>query len=263
MRYRALAVLPALVWPGVAAAKFAPVEGVSYVYAIMDTREAGRFTSERRIVFRRADTGWTAELTVISADAVGTGNAATMSRGLLSALIGQHIRYRLDAQGAVVAVEDQDALIKRVGDAIGTAPGKSSTAARDAVADRMAKTLAALTPDAQRTLLASLLTPAIGGALADDPIGERPIAMPAGSAFGPGGTELIGTQVVTRGDVRTVIDTVAEGPSPGGAMTRIVQHREIDTATGIVMRNERRTETWLTATPDKRQVATSSATVAF
>ena len=255
-----------LLWPSVAFAKFAPVDGAALRYSVTEERGANRFTSERRIVFHKVAQGYTAELTIVAVDA-GTGDVAAMALRVMSTLVGRTISYDLSNQGLVVAVADQDMLFATIiagFDAMGAA-GKDDSAARDAVAGRTAAALASLPDAAKRLLLGSLLTPVIGGALSDAQPGEGPVSLPASAPTGQSAA-LSGRQVVTRGaDGRLVIDTDVSGPGPASdapTMLRIVQHREIDGVTGLVLVNERRTDTWLTAKPDAVTTFRTRATLA-
>ena len=267
----------ALVWPGVAAAKFAPPLGKVLNYTVVDVREEGNFSAARRIVFSKAEQGYVAEVTIVSNGAAADSpRVGSMANRALAVLTGKTIRYHLNDQGLVVEIEDQDALMKAVVDGLSAMAGKSSDA-RSAAGTQIAGMVAALKPDAQRTLLASLLSPAIAGvAEAEAKPGQRPIALPAGSSMGQQ-AELKGTETVARfnGDLISVESDV-EGPAPGALaagvpgsdvaargtpMMRIVQKRVVDPATGLVFFNERRTERWLSTAPDERQTSRSTATL--
>lgn len=264
---RLLLALVLLCWPGVALAKFAPVDGQVWRFSLADERGDVRRTQERRIVFHKAAQGYTADLTIVVAD-TGAGDIGAMAARVVSALTGRTIRYDLNDQGMVVGVEDQDALMATLVAAFGAmgSAGKDASPERQAVAAQAAAMLGALPYDAKRLLLAALLTPAIGGALSDAQPGEAPVSLPAGSPLGQS-TELKGRQIVSRGaDGRLIVDTDVSGPAanatraslPGAGMVdpaavpmlRIVQHREIDAATGLVLVNERRADSWLSTKPD-------------
>lgn len=267
---RPLLALALVCWPGAALAKFAPVDGQQLRLSVTEDRAGTRFTSERRIVFRKADTGYTADLTIVAAGtAGGERDVGAMARRVMNALVGRTIHYRLDAAGRVVAVDDQDSLIATIVAAFGAmgGAGKDASPERQAVAARAAAAIGALPFESQRALLASLLTPVVGGALAEAVPGESPVTLPASSPMGQG-AELKGRQVVTRAaNGRIVIDIDATGTAtPGGAaepaMIRVVQHREIDPATGLVFVNDRRTDTWLAGRPGNIQTIRNVATLA-
>jgi len=255
---RLLLALALLCWPSLALAKFAPVDGQALRYAVVEERAGTRFTSERRIVFRQAEQGYTAELTIVAVDATGgEADVGAMARRVLMALVGRTIRYRLTETGLVAAVEDQDALMATIVAGFGAmgSAGKDTSPERQAVASRTAAALSALPAGAKQSLLASLLSPVIGGALSEAQPGEGPITLPASSPTGQS-AELKGRQVVIRAaDGRLFIVSDVSGPGPGSVsdtptMLRIVQHREIDGVTGLVLVNVRTTDTWITDKPD-------------
>jgi hypothetical protein len=151
----------------VTAPGFAPADGVVLRYTVVDERTDGaavtRFASSRRIVFDETATGYRAELTILSVDAAGERDVAAMSRRLMSALVGRTIRYHLAAQGAVLAVEGQAALMALIVGAVGkvSKAGNGDSTARADAADKFAASLAAMPEATQRRVLASFLTCAI------------------------------------------------------------------------------------------------------
>lgn len=259
--------LPALLVVAIAAPSFAPADGVALRYTVVDERNDGttvsRFTSSRRIVFHRTASGYRAELTILSVDAVGARDVAAMSRRLMSALLGRTIRYQLDAQGSVTAVEDQAALMALIVATVGkvAGAGKVDSTARSDAADKFAASLSAMPEAAQRRMLASFLSSVIdssGGGV----LGQRTVAVPMASSLAQAVT-LPGTETVTRtANGRIAIGTVATGPGAGESGVRIVRHREIDPSTGLVMLDDRQTESWLSSSPTKRNLVRIVATLA-
>lgn len=271
----ALAALLTVAAPAVAASSFAPADGVALRYTIVDERSDGatvtRFTSARRVVFRKTATGYRAELTILSVGAVGVRDLAAMSRRLMSALVGRTIRYQLDSQGAVIAVEDQAALIALIVATVGkaSAAGTADSAARADAADKFAASLAAMPEAAQRDMLASFLSSVIDTSGGGMP-GRRAVVVPMTSSLAQP-VSLPGSETVGRTSKGWIaIDTEATGPITSGAGqpqgksgVRITRHREIDPATGLVMLDDRRTETWLGSAPMKKNVIRSLATLAI
>lgn len=257
----------------VAAPAFAPVDGVALRYTLVDERGDGasvaRFTSSRRIVFHKTATGYLADLTILSVDAAGERGVAAMSRRLMSMLVGRTIRYQLDARGAVIAVENQAQLMALIVAAIGktAAGGKDGSTVRSDAAGKFAASLATMPEAAQRGMLASFLTPVIDASGGGIP-GERAVVVPLASPLAQSAS-LPGTETIAR-TARgwMAIDTIATGaiiPASaeprGESGVRIVRHREIDPATGLVMLDDRRTETWLSAAPGRTNTVRSVATV--
>lgn len=264
---RFLLALALMCWPGAALAKFAPVEGQALRFTVAEDRAGTRFTSERRITFHKAEQGYTADLTIVSVDAAGgERDIGAMARRVMNALVGRTIRYQLNDAGMVVTVDDQDTLMTVLATAFSAmgGAGKDASPERQAVANRAAAAIGALPYDSQRLLLASLLTPVVGGALSEAKPGEMPITLPANSPMGQSAM-LSGRQTVTLGAAgRIVIDSDVSGPGPAGdapTTLRIVQHREIDPATGLVLVNERRTDTWITAKPEAVTTIRSASTL--
>ncbi len=258
MRLAALAVVLALA-PSAAFARFAPPEGKALRYAIVEERgdgaTASRFTTERRVVFHKTADGFTADLTVTAADATGNEKIAAMSRTVPAALMGRTIRYQLDGEGNVVAAEDQAALIALVADAFAAMPEVGPGA-------RIANTIRAMPEAQQRGMLASLLQPIAVADRADAPAVARAVTVPASSPLGQA-VALAGQETVSRDSAdRTVIDTVAEGSTGTDApMIRITTRLVVDRATGLLVSSERRTESWLPASPDKRTIAKTTSSV--
>jgi hypothetical protein len=258
MRLAALAVALALI-PSAAFARFAPPEGKPLLYSLVEERGEGvtatRFTTERRVLFHKTADGFTADLIVVSADATGNAEIAAMSRTVPRSLMGRTIHYRLDAEGHVVAVEDQAALIALMADAF-AAMSKAETAAKAAAAVR------AMPEKQQLGMLASLLQPMAVADRADAVAGTRAVTVPAASPLGQA-VALAGQETASRDSAgNIVIDTVAEGSTGADApMIRIATHLTIDRATGLLISSERRTESWLPAAPDKRTVSKSGSSV--
>jgi hypothetical protein len=258
MRLAALAVALTLA-PSTAFARFAPPEGKPLRYAIVEERGEGvtasRFTTERRVVFHKVSSGFTADLTVTAADATGNEKIAAMSRTVPAALMGRTIRYRLDGEGNVVAVEDQAALIALVAGAFAAMPEVGPGA-------RIAGTIRSMPEAQQRGMLASLLQPMALADRADALAASRAVTVPASSPLGQA-VALAGQETVSRDSAdRTVIDTVAEGSTGADApMIRITTRLVIDRATGLLISSERQTESWLPAAPDKRTVSKTTSTV--
>lgn len=275
MTRAAVLALPALLWASAAGARFAPPEGRTFLYAVTDTRGTGEgapivTTSERRVTFRKLPGGYGAELTVVSVEMTGPPAVAAMAGNFMKTLIGRTIRYRLDGGGAVIAVEDQAALIADVVAALramgGDGPNRGDAAAK------VAQSVAAAPEPAQRAMLASLLTGAIAADRTEAPAGTRAVTVPA-AALGKAVT-LPGRETVQRRADRVTITDQAEGAvgqvvsaapgadaAAGAPHLRVVDRVDLDPETGLLVSSERMVESWIDAAPDRRRVTHITATL--
>ncbi len=227
------------------AVSFSPPLGVPLAYTATETRnDAGverRFRSERQLVFRRAENGFVAEVTLTRADSAAADEVAGMFAAALGALEGRTIRIHLDRAGAVMSVEDGDALWERLLTALATMapPGKAEHARA------LSAALRKLPPGARTAMLGSLVTPLI----ADDEAALTPGSKAAASirARSPAGAPITipaTRHVSSTADGLLAIKTHAESdiPAPGGEQAHLTidRRRLIDPATGLVRRIEER-----------------------
>ncbi|WP_404371741.1 hypothetical protein AB5I39_04565 [Sphingomonas sp. MMS24-J45] len=260
---RAGAALVVLLWPSAAAAEFRPVEDRAYSYETVETRSADgvvrRFHAHRSVVFHRTDTGYAVTVTLDAVDE-GAGDATgRMFRAATGALLGKPLRFRLDPNGTVLDIEDADAAIALIADAI-----ERMTPHRDRSGDAriLASPLRRLPSERKRAMLGSILAPVIAGAAADQPSGTRTIRVPSRPPLPPG-TALAGIETVTRGPGKIVtVDIQADGAIDAAAPPETHGHdlaatahtptatirsrRTLDAATGLVRELRDRTETRVT-----------------
>lgn len=205
-----------------------------------------RFTSSRRIVFRRAGTGFRAEVTIESGAPATTGDddPAAMFRAGFARIAGQTIVLHLDPAGGVTAIDDQPAVWKAFLDGI-TALAPTGTGNLDRKrAGQVRAVLAALAsmpPERQRTTLASLVAPLIATdivAAGESP--PRAVRVPAGSAFGA--AHLDGIRAVRRVGSHLAVSVSAtgevtmrgpEGPAAGRVTLETL--RQVDPVCGLVL----------------------------
>ncbi|WP_447727084.1 hypothetical protein [Sphingomonas koreensis] len=205
-----------------------------------------RFTNARRIVFRRSDTGFRAEVTIESGEpaTAGDDDPAAMFRAGFARIAGRTVVLRLDPAGHVTAIDDQAAVWKAFLDGIGAlAPAGTGDLDRKR-AGRIRAILAALAPmppERQRAMLASLVEPLIAADIAAG--GEAPpraVRVPAGSSFGA--AQLDGIRAVRRNEGRLLASVSAAGEvsvqgSEGQIAGRVTieTERHVDPASGLVL----------------------------
>jgi len=205
-----------------------------------------RFVNARRIVFRRAGTGYRAEVTIESGApaTAGDDDPAAMFRAGFARIAGRTIVLHLDPDGRVAAIDDQAAVWKAFLDGIAAlAPAGADVVDRKR-AGRIRAILAAVTPmppERQRATLASLIEPLIAADIAA--AGEstpRAVRVPAGSAFGA--AQLDGIRAVRRVGGRLVASVSATGEvttrgTQGNVTGRVTLEtlREVDPRSGMVL----------------------------
>ena len=174
-----------------------------------------RFTNARRIVFRRAGTGYRAEVTIEAGAPVAEGydDPAAMFRAGFARIAGRTVALHLDTAGRVTAIEDQAAVWKAFLDGIAAlAPAGTGDLERKR-AGRIRATLSVLTPmppERQRATLASLVEPLIAADIAA--AGEAPpraVQLPATSPYGT--VQLDGIRTVRRVAEGLEVLVAAEG----------------------------------------------------
>ncbi|PCD01702.1 hypothetical protein COC42_16440 [Sphingomonas spermidinifaciens] len=216
---------------------FAPPPGVPLTLEIDHRQvEAGRperhYRSARRIVFERDGAGWRGTLTHGGASVDAPGDAFARA---LSATLAQPIVFRIDKAGAVVGVDEIEAVWGRLVAAMHAAAG-----------DRASAPLVALPPAARPGMLASLIGDAIEArAAGDGAFAEEPIDLPAAPVAGGGAPAMLPGKrsAAIEGD-RLVVRLAAAGPLalPAGATSSIERTTRIDPATGLLDERRERVE---------------------
>lgn len=255
------------------AATFAPPLDRPLRAAIEASRTDGgvtrRFTSTRSIVFRRAATGYRAEVTIErDLDAVsGEDDPTAMFRAGFARIAGRTVVMHLDPAGRVIAIDDQPAVWKAFLDGIAALVPAGKDEIDRKRAGRVRAILAVLTPmppERQRATIAALVEPLIAADLAA--AGEsppRPVRVPAGSAFGA--TQLDGIRAVRRQNGHLIVSVSAAGEvtqrTPAGEATGRVTletMRRVDPATGLVLESRDAVRTELAgASPATRLTVTT------
>lgn len=205
-----------------------------------------RFTNAKRIVFRRADAGFRAEVTIESAEPVheAEDDPTTMFRAGFARIAGRTVVLHLDPAGRVGAIDDQAATWKTFLDGIAAlAPTGTSDLDRKRSGQIRAilDALAMMPPERQRAMLGSLIDPLIAADIAAT--GEAPpraVRVPAGSAFGT--AQIDGLRAVRRSGERLVASVSAAGEvtmrGPNGQVAghvAIETERDVDPASGLVL----------------------------
>lgn len=219
-----------------AATGFAPPLDRAIDYVATDVREGGgrtlRFEMRRRVTFRRAADGLTAEVTTLGVDAT-PGPAGEMFAAMMRATIGRRVVFRLAPDGRIIDVDDLDghwrahvdaiAALARSGDA---RSGRASAIAAIAAGRRAAPRVQ------QIAILGDILTPVIATAV-PPPSAPHPITLP-GRAHDGTATTLTGTEAVSRaGD--GLLDLVRQSSgNVAGVATQVSLRQRIDPATGLV-----------------------------
>lgn len=220
-----------------------------------DAGIARRFTNARRIVFRRTDTGFRAEVTIESGTpaAADGDDPAAMFRAGFARIAGKTIVLQLDPAGRVTAIDDQAMVWRAFLDGIAAlAPAGSGDLNRKRAGQigAILAVLAPMPPERQRATLASLVEPLIAADItAAGELQPRAVRVPAGPAFGT--AQLDGVRAVRRAGGLLVVSVSAGGKvtmrGPGGPTTGHVDlenTRTVDPVTGLVLeeRDSVRTE---------------------
>lgn len=257
---RRLLLVPLALHAGAAYAEFHPREGHGYRYITRQTRVDGAtaraFTTERHVVFQRSATGFLAALTLDRIEQDAARDVAAMFQAALGALSGQTLRFVLDANGQIVAIENQAAVWQIIAEAMERMAG-SAGGARTSQAQALAAPLRAMPEARQRAMLASMLAPILGGDDAARTLGTRRVTLPVVSPLGSVVT-LVGEERASRGEGGVlVIETFAAGPidplvaprqlgnplNRKPVMARVTRVRRIDSRSGLVLESRDESET--------------------
>ncbi len=238
--------------PGPAVARFLPPEGQALRQVLIEERsEPGppqRFTTERELVFARTATGFAVTVTVLRADP-DAGDSGAMFAAAMAGLRGEPIVFQLDAEGRLLAIDDEAKVWMRLRGAIAAMAADSShpEPRRQQMLATLVTTLERLPPDQRRAILGSMIEQIVAGPLADRQPGTRAITRPART---PGGTETVlrGHELVKPAAGALVIETDARGRIAAATTPHVTPPAEIavsirqrvDAARGLVL--ESRTE---------------------
>lgn len=199
-------------------------------------RMRGVYRSTRTVRFHRDHDGLVAVLVVGPADRAATGPGADLFQRAMSALAGQTMRFRLDARGTVVRLDELDAHWQRLIDTV-------ARLSPDADGERFAAPLRGFPPAAQLRFLATMLDPILPDP-AGHPPGERPVKVaaraPAGTAMQLEGRE----RVARRGDGTVQVSVDATGDD-GQATVTLAGRDVFDATTGLRLSHEERRRTTL------------------
>lgn len=224
-----------------------------------------RYTATREIRFLRDGTGYRAEVTLGTASAEGPGDSDDLFESAFAAMAGRTIRFRLDGSGAVIAVDEREAVWAALCDAIiGVALARRATgnaAERAATTERIATPLRAMPAERQQAILASLIV----NLIETRPLtaGTTPVRLPGRSPLG-GSAMLDGTETVAREGTALRVERRSSGrvAVPGSTDSALLTSRTtrvIDPLSGLVRSATERVETRLGG---RVQVVTTTARIA-
>lgn len=219
---------------------FAPPLDQSFTIELEQTRSVaqvrGVFRSRRTIRFSRDRDGLAAVLTVGPPAQEAGGPDNDLFQRAMAALAGQTMRFRLDARGAAVGLDELDAHWRRLVETIArlSPTGKG---------ERYAAPLRGFPPAARLKFLASMLDPILPDPVAHPP-GERPVQVtaraPAGAPLELHGRE----RVARRGDGTLLVSVDATGDD-GRASVTLRRRDVLDPATGLRISHEEHRRTAL------------------
>ncbi len=261
-----LALSLAVLVPGTAVARLAPVPDKPYRHVLIEERsdERGmqRFVSERRLVFHPLPTGFALDLTILDASAPTNGSGA-MFAAALAGLKGRTVRFLLDQEGRIISIDDAAAVWAALCAAVDRAAAASppASAARQRAADAMAAAFRTLPANRRQDMLSSLVNATLAGALAARlPVEDGAISISARSPTGMP-VALPGRETVRIIDDRTIlITTTAQGdmaaPLPeatGPSRISVTITKRVDRAAGLILESREQRETTLGAGPTLRR----------
>ncbi|WP_420144176.1 hypothetical protein [Sphingobium sp.] len=143
---------------------FSPPVGRPLIYRIEQHRPvdgvARMFSATRDLRFERAGDGYILHATLRGIDSDAPGAGAESYRAALTPMIGIELQFRLNAQGKIVGIDDQDAVWARLQAGI-TAMLQQFTpgSPRHKAALNVQTLLSSLTPDGRLALLAGEMQP--------------------------------------------------------------------------------------------------------
>lgn len=227
------------------APRFAPPVGQWLRYEqIQDRDDAGahtRYRLARRVRFSAEGAGFLAEIETLSIDGGIASGPGALFESAMAVLKGLTVRLHLDAQGTVVAIDDQAIIMARLRDAIvAAATDKAAPDARAALATRLAAPLTAMPEPLQRRMLGSVLSPLVADTAHLDATAPEPVTQQGASPFG-GLAQLSGTRrrwVDASGHL--IVETNLSGTAQSGkdaatADMHVTSRDTIDPATALVI----------------------------
>ncbi|MBA4047868.1 MAG: hypothetical protein C0476_04920, partial [Sphingomonas sp.] len=204
--------------------------------------------TERELVFVRRAQGFAVTVTIVRADPDASESGA-MFGAAMAGLRGQPIVFQLDAEGRLVAIDDEANVWTRLCNAIAAMASGANSAEpqRRQMLQSLVAGLEKLPSAQRRAILGSMIEQIVAGPLADRQPGTHAITRPARA---PGGIETVlsGNEVVTLARGALVIDTDARGTiaaataphaTPPAEIALSIRQR-VDAARGLVL--ESRTE---------------------
>lgn len=220
---------------------FAPPLDRTFTVEIEQARSVaqvrGVYRSSRAVRFQRDLDGMVAVLTVGPVDqAAASGADSDLFERAMAALAGQTMRFRLDARGAAIGLDELDAHWRRLVETI-------ARVSPDGGGERYAAPLRGFPPAARLKFLASMLDPILPDPAAHPP-GERPVQVaaraPSGAALQLRGRE----RVARRGDGTMLVSVDATGDD-GRAGVTLRRRDVLDPATGLRISHEEHRRTAL------------------
>ena len=261
-----LALSLALLVPGTAVARLAPVPDKPYRHVLVeersDDRGMQRFVSERRLVFHPLPTGFALDLTILDASAPANGSGA-MFAAALAGLKGRTVRFLLDQEGRIMSIDDVAAVWAALCAAVdrAAAASPSGSAARQRAADAMAAAFRTMPADRRQDMLSSLVNATLAGGLAARlPVEGSAISISARSPTGMP-VALPGRETVRIVDDRTILITTTAhsdmaAPLPeatGPSRISITITKRVDRAAGLILESREQRETTVGAGPTARR----------
>ena len=219
---------------------FAPPLDRTFTVEIEQARSVaqvrGVYRSRRTVRFQRDRDGLVAVLTVGPPEQGAGAPDGDLFERAMAALAGQTMRFRLDARGAAVGLDELDAHWRRLVETI-------ARLSPDGGGERYAAPLRGFPPAARLKFLATMLDPILPDPAAHR-LGERPVQVaaraPAGAPLQLRGRE----RVARRGDGTVQVLVDASGDD-GRAIVTLMRRDVLDPATGLRVSHEERRRTAL------------------
>lgn len=255
--------------------RFNPPRGQALRYSYFQTRDDGHivreFIIERRVVFEQTAGGITAEVTQTrTADRAGPEVGESFQAGL-AVFMWRPIKYRLDASGAIVMIDNAAALWELFCNGMeAMVQGNDARAkARRALLDQYINTMRSLPEARKLKMLGSYLSPIIATSIPPLTTGAgRDITLPFNNALGEA-SQLSGKErVVALSAGMILVETTAQGdaaatPKTPAAHFSVARRQQIDTTTGLIVElHEVRTTQIGEGENKARQISTVVSTLA-
>lgn len=224
---------------------FAPPTGQDLLYRIETHRPVeGRdslFRADRTLRFERAGEGYILHVTLRSLDSDAPGAGADAYRAALSPLIGVEHRFRMDALGKIVALDNVDEVRAAMEKALNAMAAKAPAAKAPADSPRQRTVqnvltlLGGMTPEGLLAVLSGEIQPLFLFADSDiDDAKPRGVRTMAGSPL-VRAVPVEGNSTVTAHDGKSL---TLEEDLAGGAVHAVMRYR-LSADTGLIDRQER------------------------